>query len=288
VTTIGAALAEAVSGAGLARLDAEVLLRHAAGLERVRIIAHPERTLDAETVARYRSLVARRAAGEPVAYLTGQREFYGRRFEVTPAVLIPRPETELLVDAALERLPPLSPVRVLDLATGSGCVAISIALERPRAAVVAADVSPAALAVARINCAALGAGNVAPVASDWYGALAGQRYALITANPPYVAAGDPHLEALRHEPERALVAGPAGDECLAVIVRGAAAHLHAGGWLLVEHGATQAACVRERFAAAGFADIASRRDLAGHERVTGGRWPDARRVPIEVAPGGPG
>jgi release factor glutamine methyltransferase len=220
---------------------------------------------------RYRHWLERRAAGEPIAYLTGACEFYGLEFRVTPAVLIPRPETELLVDLALERLPAAGRARVLDLGTGSGCIAVTLAHLRPQLEVWAADVSPAALEVARDNARRL----LAPVRfrrSDWLAGQAGERFDLILANPPYVAAHDPHLSQgdLRFEPACALVAGEDGLDDIRRIVAAAPAHLAPGGWLLFEHGYDQARRCRALLAAAGFARVASWRDLAGIERVSGG------------------
>lgn len=213
----------------------------------------------------------RRAAGEPIAYLTGACEFYGLEFRVTPSVLIPRPETELLVDLVLERLPGAGRARVLDLGTGSGCIAVTLAHLRPRLEVWAADASPAALEVARDNARRLDA-TVRLLRSDWLAALAGERFDLILANPPYVAAGDPHLSQgdLRFEPASALVAGEDGLNDIRRIVAAAPAHLVPGGWLLFEHGYDQGQRCRTLLAQAGFARVASWRDLAGIERVSGG------------------
>lgn len=261
---------------GLDPVDARRLLREALGVEEAYLVAHPERVLSAAERERFFAWAARRRAGEPLAYLIGSREFYGLAFRVTPAVLIPRPETELLVEAALERLPEDAACRVLELATGCGCVAVAIACNRPRARVTASDVSRAALALARQNARRHGA-RVEFVESDWFSALAGRRFELILANPPYVAEGDPHLAQgdLRFEPRAALVAGPEGLECIRVIVAGAAAHLAPGGWLLFEHGYDQGERARALLAAAGYAQCFTLRDLAGLERVSGGRRPAA-------------
>jgi release factor glutamine methyltransferase len=262
-------------------VDAGVLLSHATGRNAAYLIAHREAVLSAEQEAAFRALVERRAAGEPVAYLTGEREFYGRSFKVTPAVLIPRPETELLVDLALERIPKATPARVVDLGTGSGCVAIAIASERSHCKILAVDQSLDALTVARRNAFALGIGNVAFLQSDWYSALGPEQFDLIVSNPPYVAAADPHLGQgdLRFEPQTALAAGADGLDSVRAIVSGGAEHLVPGGWLMVEHGHEHAAAVRSLFAAAGFGNIFSAHDLAGIERVTGGRLtlPDPSR-----------
>lgn len=271
--TIGAALAAAAAEIGA--LDARVLLRHVLGCDEARLIASSEQPLAPAHAATFAELCRRRAAGEPVAYLTGSREFYGLAFRVSPAVLVPRPETELLVELALARIAPGAPCRVLDLATGCGCVAVAIARARPAARVVAADVSPQALELARENAARLEAANVECVLSDWYDRLGGARFDLIVANPPYVAEGDPHLASgdLRHEPRAALVAGPDGLECIRLVVSGARAHLVPGGWLLFEHGYGQAERCRRLLERAGFVELVCERDLAGIERASGGRCP---------------
>lgn len=267
MTSAGALLA----GSGLARAEARRLLACALDVPIEALIAHPEQGVDAAAAARFTQLAARRRAGEPIAYLVGRREFYGRPFAVAPGVLIPRPETELLVELAVVQLRALPAPRVLDLGTGSGCIAITLALECRAAQVVAAERSAAALAVARRNAQALGA-SVEFVASDWYEAVAGD-FEVIVANPPYVADGDPHLPDLRHEPRAALVAGADGLAELRRIVAGAPARLRAGGWLAVEHGHDQGAAVRTLFADAGFVAIETHRDAAGIERVCSGRHP---------------
>ena len=264
-------IAEILRTAAIEPADARVLLRCVLGASDAQLAAHPERELTAAEREQFLALAARRRAGEPVAYLTGEREFYSLPFKVTPAVLIPRPETELLVEAALEWIGGDAPVRVLDLATGSGCVAIAIARHRAGAQVTAADLSPAALAVARENAKMLGVG-IEFIESDWFAALAGRRFDLIVANPPYVAEGDSHLESgdLRFEPRNALVAGVDGLTCIEIIVAEAAAHLNDGGSLLFEHGFDQAARCRALLQSAGFQKVASWRDLAGIERISGG------------------
>lgn len=265
-------IVEALRAAGLELADARALLRAVLHVGDAHLAAHPERALTDIERGRYLERVERRRAGEPVAYLTGEREFYSLAFKVTPAVLIPRPETELLVETALGVIPADAPVRVLDLATGSGCVAVAIGRHRAHARVTAADVSHAALAVARANAAAHGVA-VEFVEGDWFAALPGRSFDLIVANPPYIAEGDPHLEQgdLRFEPRGALVAGPTGLDCIELIVEQAVCHLDAGGRLLFEHGHDQAPCARALLGAAGYADIVSHRDLAGIERVSGGR-----------------
>jgi len=251
-------------------VDNRVLLCHALGLTRVGLITQSTRALTADEAARLSELIARRLGGEPVAYIVGQREFYGLPFEVDAAVLIPRPETELLVELALERLPPRG--RVLDMGTGSGAIAVALAHTRPDALVTALDVSEAALAVARRNAAANAAG-VRFLASDWYAALVDQQFELIVSNPPYIAAGDRHLAQgdLRFEPAGALTDHADGLSALRRIVAGAAPHLAPQGWLLMEHGYDQSAAVRALLAAAGFEQVQSWPDLAGIERVSGAR-----------------
>ncbi|WP_374264121.1 peptide chain release factor N(5)-glutamine methyltransferase [Zoogloea sp.] len=255
--------------------EARLFLREVSGASAAQIAAWPERTLSAEQAARFADLLARRVAGEPVAYLLGVREFYGRDFQVGPAVLIPRPETELIVDLVLARVVPGAAPAILDLGTGSGALAVTLALERPAATVTAVDFSPAALAIARANAAALGA-SVRCVESDWFAALdAGERFDFIVSNPPYIVDGDPHLSQgdVRFEPASALASGPAGLDDIRRIVAAAAAFLLPGGWLMLEHGYDQAEAVRGLLRGAGFGEVASERDLAGIERVTCGRRP---------------
>ena len=257
------------------RREARLLLEQAGGLRHADLIAHPERELTAAQASRFDALLARREAGEPLAYLLGSAFFYGLEFVVTPAVLIPRPETQVLVDMARERAAELAAPRVVDLGTGSGIVAILLARFCPLAAVCAVDVSAAALDVARGNAARHEA-NVRFLEGDWYAPLGDERFDLIVTNPPYVAAGDPHLQGdgLPFEPPSALTDGVAGGDglaCIRRIVGGADERLNAGGWLLIEHGYDQAPEVRELLARAGFGDVASWRDEAGIERVSGGR-----------------
>ena len=265
-------IAEALHSAGIDSADARVLLRTVLRVSDAHIAAHPEQQLTDSQRADYLAWVERRRAGEPVAYLTGEREFYSLAFKVTPAVLIPRPETELLVEAALEHMPADDPLRVLDLATGSGCVAVTIAGQRPRAKVTATDISRDVLALARENAARHGA-SIEFVESDWFAALSGRRFDLIVANPPYVAEGDPHLNEgdLRFEPRPALVAGTTGLDCIEVIAEQAPRHMVPGGWLVFEHGYDQGPCSRALLAAGGYQEIVTLRDLAGMERVCGGR-----------------
>ncbi len=238
-------------------VDARALLRTTLGVDDAFLVAHAGEEVAAQHAGRFRALAARRAAGEPVAYITGEREFYGRLFVVSPAVLIPRPETELLVELALERVPRNEPCRVLDLGTGSGCLAISIALERPAARVMATDCSAAALEVARRNAQRLGADNVECKTGNWLAAVGGEKFSVMVSNPPYVAEGDAHLAQgdLRFEPRTALVADADGLACIRAIVAAALDHLLPGGWLLLEHGYNQASSCRALLAAAGFAGV---------------------------------
>jgi len=266
-------IAEAWRGAGIDRTDARALLKSVLRVDDAHLASHPERVLTEEERGRYLALAERRRAGEPVAYLTGEREFYSLSFTVTPAVLIPRPETELLVELALERIPPEAHARILDLGTGCGCVAIAIARARPRAEVVAVDASAAAVALARDNARRHAVAGLTVLNGDWFGAVPGQRFDVVVANPPYVAEGDPHLAEgdCRFEPRAALVAGATGFECIEAIIAAAPSHLGPGGWLLFEHGIGQARRCRALLASAGFAGAFTRPDLAGIERVSGAR-----------------
>ena len=256
----------------LGALENRILLCHALGLTRVSLITQSERTLTEAEAATVSSLVERRVKGEPIAYIVGKREFFGLDFAVTDAVLIPRPDTELLVELALERLPQQG--RALDMGTGSGAIAVSIAHTRPDAAVTALDVSTAALEVARANAAANGA-KVHFLHSNWYAALQGQLFDVIASNPPYIASGDSHLAKgdLRFEPLDALTDRADGLSALRTLSAGAADHLAPQGWLLMEHGYDQAAQVRQLLLENGFSEVQSWRDLAGIERVSGGRAP---------------
>ena len=256
----------------LEALENRILLCHALGINRVSLITQSERALTEAEAATLAGLVARRVHGEPIAYIVGKREFFGLDFAVTDAVLIPRPDTELLVELALEHLPAQG--RALDMGTGSGAIAVSIAHTRRDAAVTALDVSAAALDVARANAAANGA-QVRFLQSDWYGALNGEVFDLIASNPPYIASTDSHLAKgdLRFEPLDALTDRADGLSALRTIIAGASDHLVARGWLLMEHGYDQAAQVRQLLRDHGFSDIQSWRDLAGIERATGGRAP---------------
>jgi release factor glutamine methyltransferase len=247
------------------------------GVDRAWLLAHATDELSRPQADAFFALAKRRREGEPVAYLTGRREFHGLDLAVTPAVLVPRPETETLVDAALERLPGDRPLRVADLGTGSGAIALAIAHARPNATVIATDISDDALAVARDNATRLELANVAFMPGSWYDALGSDAgpFDAILANPPYVADGDPHLGEgdLRHEPSVALSPGGDGLDALRIIVAGARSRLADGGWLGVEHGYDQSQAVRDLFASAGLAAIEARRDLAGIPRVVLGRHP---------------
>lgn len=257
-----------------ARLDAELLLAAAIGKSRSFLHTWPERIVSSEAAETFAGYLQRRRAGEPVAYILGQQGFWKLDLEVAPHTLIPRPDTELLVEAALE-LQAAAPAKVLDLGTGTGAIALALAHERPTWQVTAVDRVDEAVALAERNRQRLGLDNVQVRASHWFGALAGQRFDLIISNPPYIAAEDPHLVAgdVRFEPSSALVAGPDGLDDLRLIVAQAPEHLLPGGRLLLEHGYDQAEAVRQLLSAHGFAEVASRRDLGGHERITLGRLP---------------
>jgi len=248
---------------------------HVTGLTRTALITRGGEALSTEQEARLRELIERRRKGEPVAYLTGRREFWSLELTVTPDVLIPRPETELLVEQALVRIPPDATRRIADLGTGSGAIALAIASERPHCRVTATDASPAALAVARGNARRLGIGNVEFREGEWFAPLAGLTFDLIVSNPPYIATADPHLMQgdVRFEPRAALVSGGDGLDAIRLIAVQASAHLQHGGWLLLEHGYDQAAAVRAILGTNGLTDITSVADLAGHARVTAGRRP---------------
>jgi len=259
------------------RRDARRLLEHVGACTHADLIAHPERELSAAQSARFADLLLRRAAGEPLAYLLGSTFFKGLEFAVSPAVLIPRPDTEVLVDKALQRAQSFASPRIVDLGTGSGIVAILLARLCPSAAVTAVEISEAALEVARANARRHSA-QIRFLEGDWFGPLGAERFDLIVSNPPYVADGDPHLQqnGLPFEPQDALRDGvPGGDgmACIRTLIQGARKHLLTGGWFLIEHGYDQAVEVRDLLHAAGFAEIASWRDGAAIERVSGGRQP---------------
>lgn len=265
---LGAARASVPAG------EARQLLRYVLGCSTSHLEAHREDPLPVDAGARFADFVARRAAGEPVAYLTGTREFYGRDFAVTRDVLIPRAETELLVDLAIASLRDVAAPRLIDLGTGSGCIAVTLALEIGSAQVTAVDFSAAALALARQNAERHGA-DIELLTSDWFASLADRRYDLIVANPPYIPETDPHLRQgdLRFEPRHALASGADGLSAIGRIVDSAAEHLLRGGRLWLEHGYDQADSVRRLLAGAGYTHIEQHRDLAGIVRVSGGRLP---------------
>jgi len=275
--TVDAALAGA-RGAGLDRLDAQLLLGAVLGRDRSWLIAHGDDALAPEQAARFDALVARRLAGEPVAYLLGRKDFHGLALQVSSAVLVPRPDTETLVDWALEllggELAGSGAPQVLDLGTGSGAIALAIKHRCPRADLSAVDTSPDALAVADVNARALGL-PLTLLRGHWWAPVAGRRFDLVVSNPPYIAVDDHHLDALRHEPRLALTPGGDGLDSLREIISGASAHLRDGSWLLLEHGHDQAREVQALLAAAGLHEVATRRDLGGNERCTGGRWRQA-------------
>lgn len=265
----------------LPRAEARRLLASLTGQPLTWIMAHGDDPADPDTTARFQTLAERRRAGEPLAYLLGQQEFYGRPFTVSPAVLIPRADTETLVETALEQLLLLRqqrrtvPLSLLELGTGSGIIAITLALEAPDTEVHAVERSPEALTMAQRNAKALGAHRIHWHAGSWWQALAcPRRFDLIVSNPPYIAANDHHLQQgdLRFEPPQALAAGPDGLDDLRIIIGGAPTHLNPGGWLLLEHGYDQEAPVQALLRDAGFADVFTRRDLAGQPRVSGGQW----------------
>ncbi|AXQ46769.1 peptide chain release factor N(5)-glutamine methyltransferase [Pseudomonas vlassakiae] len=256
------------------RLDAELLLAAAISKSRSFLHTWPERIVSSEDAETYASYLQRRRAGEPVAYILGQQGFWKLDLEVAPHTLIPRPDTELLVETALE-LQPASPAKVLDLGTGTGAIALALASDCPAWQVTAVDRVEEAVALAERNRQRLGLSNVRVLVSHWFGSLAGQRFDLILSNPPYIRAEDPHLVEgdVRFEPSSALVAGSDGLDDLRVIVAQAPEHLVPGGWLLLEHGYDQATDVRALLAAQGFTEVASRKDLGGHERISLGRLP---------------
>jgi release factor glutamine methyltransferase len=278
--------------ASTARIEVQCLLQAVLQVHRAYLLTHPERLLSDHEYASYSALFERRMQGEPIAYLLGMREFFGLNFKVTPATLIPRPDTELLVELALHQTPSpgLSPhlsclrgergaaggergFRVLDMGTGSGAIALSIAHARPDTEVVAVDASQAALIVAQYNALTLKIRNVRLLHSDWFAALADERFDLIVSNPPYIEACDVHLSQgdVRFEPLGALASGSDGLDDIRRIIDEAKDHLNSGGWLMLEHGYNQAARVRELLQQAGFAEVSSVRDLSGTERVTMGR-----------------
>ncbi len=272
--SVGAALAQA-RALGLDRLDAQLLLAHVLQCPRAWLLAHDDAPLAATQAEAFAAACRRRVEGEPLAYLMGEREFHGLRLKVSPAVLIPRPDTETLVDWVLELLSAEfaseATPRLADLGTGSGAIALALKYRFPGADVCAVDLSGEAIEVARANAAALGL-SIEFHRGDWLQPLTGRRFHLIASNPPYVAATDPHLTALRHEPLLALAGGADGMSALKRIARDAPAHLLRGGWLLLEHGCEQGDNVRDCLHSAGFDAVQTRNDLAGRARCSAGRW----------------
>ena len=264
-------------------LDAELLLAHALGQPRARLKSHPEDSVAANATADYLQLIARRAQGEPLAYLVGYKHFWTLRLAVSPAVLVPRPETELLVERALS-LRPEATGRVADLGTGSGAIALALASERPQWQVTATDLSPDALAVARTNAQSLGLERVELLCGSWFAPLAGRRFDLILSNPPYIGPDEPEMASptLRYEPRGALTpladgtanqgSSAAALGSLRAIVHAAPPHLEHGGWLLLEHGSTQGGDVARELVVRGFSHVRSHADLAGHVRMTEAQW----------------
>ncbi|MBT9490819.1 MAG: peptide chain release factor N(5)-glutamine methyltransferase [Paucibacter sp.] len=272
LTDVRAALSHAHS-LGLDRLDAQLLLAAALKQNRAWLISHDDALLEPALAANLSEQMAQRAAGMPLAYLLGEQEFHGLRLTVTPDTLVPRPDTETLVDWTLELLIGMgSTPSLVDLGTGSGAIALAIKAGCPKANVSAVDLSAAALTVAQGNAQRLGL-DVQFLRGDWWQPLTGQRFEIIVSNPPYIAGGDPHLPALRHEPIGALTPGGDGLSDLLILIAGAPAHLAPGGWLLLEHGYDQAAAVAAALHARGFVDVALRHDLGGQPRVSAGRWP---------------
>ena len=274
-TALRAAQMELI-GSDTPQLDAEVLLAFVTKRTRTQLRSAPERLLTGDEYDRFRRLTARRNRGEPIAYLTGTREFWSLTLHVDATVLVPRPETELLVERALLHM--TNPgARMLDLGTGSGEIALAIASERPASDVLATDASSAALEVAQRNARELGLSRVRFQLSDWFSNLGKEQFDIIVSNPPYIAAGDPQLAAdvLAYEPRQALIAGTAGLEAIAVIITTAPRHLQQGGWPIIEHGIHQAPDVRRLLEQVGFISVASHADLAGIERVSEGQWPSS-------------
>lgn len=261
------------------RHEAELLLLHVLGRERGWLFAHATDLLDPATAEAFAALLQRRIAGEPVAYLLGRRGFWTLDLAVSPATLIPRPETERLVELALERLPEGVPLRIADLGTGSGAIALALASERPLAQIVATDMSADAIAVAAGNARQHGLANVAFRQGSWHAPLADERFDLIASNPPYIANDDPHLAQgdLRFEPATALASGHDGLDDIRLIIAGAPAHLQPGGWLLMEHGWDQGEAIRALLEGAGFVEVETALDLEQRDRVSLGRWPTTQR-----------
>ena len=279
LNTLGAALAwgrtQLNGAAETNNLDAEVLLLHLLDLERTTLRAWPERRITTDQAMQYKLLIGQRREGWPVAYLTGQREFWSRSFRVGPGVLIPRPETELLIELVLERLPADTHASLLDLGTGSGIIALTLAAERPGCSITATDASADALAITQENARRLGISQIRYLKGHWLDPLAADdRFDLIVSNPPYIAAADPHLAQgdLRYEPQQALASGSDGLDALREIIDRSLAHLHPGGWLILEHGYDQADAVTALLTKGGYRDISQYRDLQGHPRASVARY----------------
>lgn len=255
------------------RLDAEVLLAHTLGVSRAYLFAHPDADLPLDIARQFKAVLQRRQDGEPIAHILGHREFWSLNLEVTPDTLIPRPETEHLVELALERIPPTATFAIADLGTGTGAIALAIASERPHCHILACDASAEALEVARRNATRLRLKHVHFRQSDWYEAMPFECFDLILSNPPYIRSDDPHLAQgdVRFEPQTALISGQDGLDALRRIIGEAPRHLRPGGWLLVEHGYDQETAVAQLFGTAGFEDIETAKDLSGQARVTFGR-----------------
>lgn len=277
VSRIDAALADGTrslqSTSPSADLDARILLQHALSRDHAWLLAHGNETIDKDQLEIFRTLIEQRRQGEPIAYLIGWKEFWSLRMEVDNAVLVPRPETEHLVEHALSLIPREGPFSIVDLGTGSGAVALAVAVERPACEIVATDVSKKALAVASRNAQHLGINNVSFVCGDWYKPLANQRFHMILSNPPYIADGDPCLQTkdIRREPDFALRSGPSGLDALDAIGSRAANHLFAGGWILLEHGYEQQQDVARILRQGGLSDIVCHADYSGHPRITAAR-----------------
>lgn len=277
--TVHAALL-ALLAQGLSRLEAQMLVLHICGIspqDRAWLLTHETQALEAGQQAQMNQLAQRRLAGEPMAYLLGIKNFHALTLKIDARVLDPRDDTESLVEWALRVAPDTAPLKVLDLGTGSGAIALALAYSRPHWQVFASDLSADALNLARDNAQQLGL-RVHWAQGDWWAPWGGQRFDLLVSNPPYIAANDPHLSALRHEPELALVSGAEGLDAIRQIIHRAGEHLSEGAWLLLEHGHDQAAAVRTLLSQAGFAGVTSERDLAGIERCSGGFWPCAKNV----------
>ena len=256
-----------------ARIEVQMLMGAALQVQRAYLLAHPEEVMPPQQAARYQGFIERRLGGEPIAYILGEKEFFSLVFKVSPAVLIPRPETELLVELALSHSPANTPCQVLDLGTGSGAIAIAIAKQRPHAEIVAAEKSLAALAIARENALQLKVRNVRFLQGDWYNGLDCQEFDIIVSNPPYICAGDPHLQQgdLRFEPLNALASGERGLDAIRSIIEGAGMHLRQHGWLLFEHGYNQASSCENLLREFGFNEVVQYPDLAGLPRLIAGR-----------------